>query len=295
MSEDISSQSAPSAHTMNLAELQGAYAVLAYKHQNLQQRQKRNSNGRNNGGKRQKADKTVTAEPVTAASCKFYCHAHGYQNSHQSAQCKVMSSQRGNFTPEMRKAPDPQHPAGGSTLVRGQSSNPPPTQTTAYMLVSVDHIDPLEHASSTENSPERNLTDDLVESNHSVSPPPSPNDAMQSSSVPEDITYDHQAAHIAAILGKVRNSPSPTARMSFFDEEYVQGRRVPSPPPTSIELDFEPESAVNHVRNNIVRLLAQGLGFRILKNTESQACNATPRSIRSLAPCSTTDRKSTRS
>jgi hypothetical protein len=48
-----------------------------------------------------------------------------------------------------------------------------------------------------------------------------------------------------------------TARMSFFDEEYVQGRRVPSPPPTTMELDFEPESAVNHVRNNIVCMLAQ--------------------------------------
>ncbi len=123
MSEDTSSQSP---QTMNSAELQGAYAVLAHKYQNFQQRQKRTGNGKNNGGKRQKASKTANAEPVTAASCKFYCHAHGYQNSHQSAQCKVTSNQKGNFTPEMRKASDPQHPAGGSTLVRGQSSNPPP-------------------------------------------------------------------------------------------------------------------------------------------------------------------------
>ncbi len=115
----------------------------------------------------------------------------------------------------------------------------------------------MEQASSTENSPERNFTDDMVESDHSVSPPPSQTDDMQSSSVQDDVTYDHQAAHIAAIPGRIRNSPSPTARMSFFDEEYVQGRRVPSPPPTTMELDFEPESAVNHVRNNIVRMLAQ--------------------------------------
>jgi hypothetical protein len=48
----------------------------------------------------------------------------------------------------------------------------------------------------------------------------------------------------------------PSPRLSFFDEDYVQGSRVPSPPPTTMEMDFEPPLAVDHVRNSIVNLLA---------------------------------------
>jgi hypothetical protein len=159
MAAETSSQSA---HTMSLAELQGAYAVLEHKHQNLQQRNKRNANGKGKDGKKQKANKTADPDqPITAASCTFYCYAHGYQNSHQSSQCKVMANQPDNFTPAMRKANDPRHPAGGSELVRGQYLTKAPAQATAYMLVSADHVDPDNRDSSTEESPQRNVTEEL--------------------------------------------------------------------------------------------------------------------------------------
>jgi hypothetical protein len=62
---------------MSLAELQGAYAVLEYKRQNLQKRQRRLGNDKN-GGKRQKGAKdTEPAQPITAASCKFYYRVMG--------------------------------------------------------------------------------------------------------------------------------------------------------------------------------------------------------------------------
>jgi hypothetical protein len=105
---------------MSLVELQCAYSVLEHKHQNLQKRQKQR---KPQGTKRQKDEKASKSDqPVTAASCKFYCHAHGYQNSHTSAQCKVMLNQKANFTAEMRQATDPTHPHGGSTSIRGQDN-----------------------------------------------------------------------------------------------------------------------------------------------------------------------------
>jgi hypothetical protein len=61
--------------SMSLVELQCAYSVLEHKHQNLQKRQKKR---KTQGTKRQKDGKTPQSDqPVTAASCKFYCHAHG--------------------------------------------------------------------------------------------------------------------------------------------------------------------------------------------------------------------------
>jgi hypothetical protein len=128
-----------------------------------------------------------------------------------------MTNQSGNFTTAMRKATDPHHPAGGSELVRGQSITKTPTQATAYMLVTADHVDPDSQESSTEESPERNVAEELAASDHSVSPPPSPRNDEQSSSVQDDISYDHHAAHIAAIT-----TAQPSPRMSFFDKEYVQ-------------------------------------------------------------------------
>jgi hypothetical protein len=167
MATETSSQSA---HTMSLAELQGAYAVLEHKHQNLQQRNKRSADGKGKDGKKQKANKAADpGQSITAASCKFYCHAHGYQNSHQSSQCKVMENQPDNFTPAMRKANNPRHPAGGSELVRGQSLTKAPAQATAYMLVSADHVDPDNQDSSSEESPQRNVAEEFDASDHSVS------------------------------------------------------------------------------------------------------------------------------
>ncbi len=97
----------------------------------------------------------------------------------------------------------------------------------------------------------------------------------------DDITYDHQAAHSAALLAphdlrdaarvssasdalqssssgndlEENLAPTSNSRMSFFDEEYVQGRRVPSPPAT-IEIDFEPPEEIANLRVEIERVLA---------------------------------------
>jgi hypothetical protein len=238
---------------MSLAELQGAYAVLEHKHQNLQKRQKKTGNDKT-GGKRHKGTKgNEPAQPITAASCKFYCHAHGHQNSHNSAQCKVMANQTGNFTAAMRKAPDPQQPPGGSTLVKGQTLTADPAQATAYMLVSVDHRDPDENgSSSSEDAFVPPNPDDFNSASETESPPRSPREDMQSSSVQQDISYDHHAAHLEAMPGL-----QPEPRLSFFDDEYVRGQRVAVPPPTAMDMDFESPRAVNHVRDSIAHMLTQ--------------------------------------
>jgi hypothetical protein len=106
--------------SMPLVELQCAYSVLEHKHQNLQKRQKKR---KTQDTTRQKDGKTLQSDqPVTAVSCEFYCHAHGYQNSHTSAQCKVMLNQKASFTAEMRQATNPTSPPGGSTSIRGKDN-----------------------------------------------------------------------------------------------------------------------------------------------------------------------------
>ena len=59
-----------------------------------------------------------TSETSTAGL--NYCHAHGYQGSHTSAECKVLNSDKRKYTNEMRRAKNPNHPRGGSTKVNGQ-------------------------------------------------------------------------------------------------------------------------------------------------------------------------------
>ncbi len=93
-----------------MAELQCAYSVLEYKHKALQNnRQKRSGNGKGNNDKQAKIARE-SSEPASKEECKFYCHAHGYQNSHSSSQCKVMANQPQNFATDMRKATDPHIP-----------------------------------------------------------------------------------------------------------------------------------------------------------------------------------------
>ena len=135
---------------MTMAELQCAYSVLEYKHRALQTtRQKRPGNGKGKNGKKAKGDVPDPDKPVTKDDCKSYCHAHGYQNAHNSAQCKVMANQPQNFSAEMRRAKDPNNPPGGSTAVRGRQ---PTVQATGFMVT--DHDDLSAHASSsTETDP----------------------------------------------------------------------------------------------------------------------------------------------
>jgi hypothetical protein len=120
-SGDPDTQTRP-AHAMSLVELQCAYSVLEHKHRNLQKRQKRGKRTAQDTKRHKDGKTTQSDQPITAASCKFYCHAHGYQNSHTSAQCKVVLSQKANFTTEMRQATSPTNPPGGSTSIRGQDN-----------------------------------------------------------------------------------------------------------------------------------------------------------------------------
>jgi hypothetical protein len=108
---------------MGHAELLCAFSVLEHKHRNLQQQQKRSGKrGKNQGeaNSNKKARDTQSTAPPRVDDCTSYCHAHGYQSSHTSAQCKVMANQKRNFTAEMRKATGPNSPPGGSKLVRGR-------------------------------------------------------------------------------------------------------------------------------------------------------------------------------
>jgi hypothetical protein len=110
-------ETAKSHKDMTMQELQCAYSVLEYKHSTLQKRQKRTGGKGNKNGKRTKKD---TDTPPRAEDCTHYCHAHGYQSSHTSAQCKVMASQTSNFSADMRRATNPNNPPGGSKLIRGR-------------------------------------------------------------------------------------------------------------------------------------------------------------------------------
>jgi hypothetical protein len=136
---------------MTMAELQCAYSVLEYKHKALQtSRQNRPGNGKGKNGKKAKGDdKQEPDKPVTKDDCKFYCHAHGYRNSHNSDQCKVMANQPQNFTAEMRKARDPNNLPGGSTAVRGRQ---PTVQATGFMITDHDDLSALASSPTETNS-----------------------------------------------------------------------------------------------------------------------------------------------
>ncbi len=247
-----------------MTELMCAYSVLEYKHKALQDRKRPARKGKGQNGKKQKGNKTGDFKEMDpGAPCKFYCHAHGSQNSHSSNQCKVMAGQKQHFSEAMRNATSATSPGGGSTLVRGKDPSTI-TQATAYMMSAVTSEESDDEDS---NSPR----------NHGGPRPATPlvqlEEDESADTTHDDITYNHQAAfHTAAVAhhegdalnaatrGDVSQSSTNSAtlppRMSFFDNEYVQGRRVPSPPQTAMELNFEPPHAVDYVRNNIANLLA---------------------------------------
>jgi hypothetical protein len=134
----------PATATMNmtLTELQCAYSVLEYKHKALQgNRQKRSGGGKDRDGKKPRSGGKTTAD-TTTDECKFYCHVHGYQNSHNSSQCKVMSSEPQNFNTDMRKASNPDHPPGGFRAVRGKlpgTAASATVQATGFMISGHDN------------------------------------------------------------------------------------------------------------------------------------------------------------
>jgi hypothetical protein len=108
--------------TMTLQEVSTAYAAVLTELEKLRKNgAKRNQQGGAKGkNKRQKAAGGKTETSTKTDKCDYYCFAHGFQNSHTSQQCKVMSNQPANFTADQRKATSPHSPVGGSTAVRGR-------------------------------------------------------------------------------------------------------------------------------------------------------------------------------
>jgi hypothetical protein len=88
-------------------------------------------------GKGQRTDK---------AAVKQYCYAHGYQQSHSSAECKVLNGDKKQFTSAMRNSTGPNSPPGGSTRVNGQDVTAARTPRTiaanvAYTIAQDDDTD----------------------------------------------------------------------------------------------------------------------------------------------------------
>jgi hypothetical protein len=54
--------------------------------------------------------------------CDSYCYVHGHNNSHNSAQCKVMKNDKATFNQAMRHAKSSGAVSGGSTAVRGKAA-----------------------------------------------------------------------------------------------------------------------------------------------------------------------------
>jgi hypothetical protein len=74
---------------------------------------------------------------------KQYCYAHGYQQSHTSAECKVLNGDKKRFTNAMRNSTGPNSPPGGSTRVNGQdvTAARTPRTVTANVAYTIAHDD----------------------------------------------------------------------------------------------------------------------------------------------------------
>ena len=195
-----------------MTELMCAYSVLEYKHKALQDRKKRPAGkGKGQNGKKQKGNRRGDS-PDPSAPCKFYCHAHGSQNSHSSNQCKVMAGQKQHFTEAMRNATSPTNPGGGSTLVRGKDPSTI-TQATAYMMSAVTS----EESDEDDANPPRN---------NGGPRPATPlvlrDEDESADTTHEDITYDHHAAY-TAVATQHRGDLSQRARMSAHVARFAAG------------------------------------------------------------------------
>jgi hypothetical protein len=85
---------------------------------------KKRHGGKGKGkNKKAKKNRTTSTEPATAKSGDKpakYCHAHGFQNTHWSSECKLMAADKTTFTAAMRNAKDPLQPPGGSNKILGR-------------------------------------------------------------------------------------------------------------------------------------------------------------------------------
>jgi hypothetical protein len=92
------------------------------------------SNARNQGSNNPKmvnkmASNKMASSPnrrkqTIARRTMKYCHGHGYQHSHFSAECKMLAGDKQKYNAASRKSKGPNHPPGGSTKVNGQQPKP---------------------------------------------------------------------------------------------------------------------------------------------------------------------------
>jgi hypothetical protein len=75
---------------------------------------------------------------------KKYCYGHGYQQSHTSAECKLLNGDKKRFNHAMRNSQGPNDPPGGSTKVNSQVVTAPTRTVSANMAYNVGHEDRYE-------------------------------------------------------------------------------------------------------------------------------------------------------
>ena len=125
-----------------------------------------------------------------------YCHGHGYQKSHTSAECKLLAADKSKFTAEMRKAKNPHKPPGGSQKVNGQIVSNKPKAVTANIAHQVQ--------------PSTVTFEDVEETNSEYA----------------DSDFDETAAFLAGILNETgTNSPpeyaTETATAMMMDDNFL--------------------------------------------------------------------------
>ena len=90
---------------------------------------KRSKKGKKGQGKGKGARNAASGARTGDTATLKYCHGHGYQPSHTSAECKLLAADKAKFTAAMRAATGPNNPPGGSTKVNGQHASTTKTKT----------------------------------------------------------------------------------------------------------------------------------------------------------------------
>jgi hypothetical protein len=170
-----------------------------------------------------------------------------------------MQNQPQNFSTEKRRAKDPNNPPGGSTAIRGRQ---PTVQATGFMIT--DHYE-LPTPTPAEPAPIMGLPPSLPAATHQGPALVSREEWMlfddDRSDQRADADWTAANAILLPISSSVTDTP-PVVRLSFFDEEYTSGRRVPSPtdtqtgPPVISQRTAGPPDDIARLRDRINRALS---------------------------------------
>jgi hypothetical protein len=150
-----------------------------------------------------------------------------------------MTNQPQNFNAEMRRAKDPHNPPGGSTAIRGKQ---PTVHASGFMITNVNPEPTPPH------EPDQDATDPTprsVRPHHAQPLVPRAAWMLESDGRSDEQADADWRRACDSLLGTqltphnvsasaCTEPASPPPRRSFFDEEYVSGRRVPSPPSEEI-------------------------------------------------------------